>query len=1115
MSGPQQETGIFFIRKLESLYLSKVEKLQKAKIMFRLFTLFWEEITDNENIQFTSLFSRMAFSVSNFKISGNAIFLSHRFRRLIESKQLSVENAEEIFNLGAVALKEVIVELFSIVSENQALSRLLPPKNLVEKEYKVEKFYTILRVAIMKVDVENFKIDFVSNDEAHIVKTAFFDIQDKNEMFNSTVQRIEKFFTLPLTANLIDVELDDDGRYIPAAIVLLPDFLIDATSVAKMWQKHGPLPIGYLISKFIPIESNQSILMGNIANSFLDILVYQPDISYRDIQRKIFAISPLQIAQYDNKEVTDLLRDAHTHYKNIREAIKREMVDQNIEKDDAYVEPSFLSSDYGFQGRLDLLHLPKSGDAVDIIELKSGKPFMANSNGISEAHYRQLLIYDMMIKGTLQKKIQPKNFILYSKLKEQRLRYAGYSRNHQYQIMHIRNGCMISEQLMLNATNSSGDLFEKFNPKNIGDQFRFERRDAEKLYIAYKKLDLVEKKYIKHFTSFITREYHLSKTGEHGIDRSNGMAGLWLDPEDEKVEQFRMLSKLAIEENRSAEVNPIINLKFTEKSNRLSRFRIGDIVILYPNEENGKTANNYQLFKGSIIEIEEEYISIRLRAQQLNDSIFKQYAFWNIEPDFLDGGNRRMFQSLYRFMHVEREKREMWMSRKPPTKNLIDRKFSFEGTTDQQAKILNEIIASKDYYLLWGPPGTGKTSVMLRHLVDHSFHKTEQNILLLAYTNRAVDEICDAVESIGAQMKNKYLRIGSRYSTKEKYLSNMLSSKLEEIVSRQELLGLLQETRIFTSTVSSMLGKMDLFGLKKFDLVVIDEASQLLEPMLLGLVSQFSKVVLIGDHKQLPAVVTQSQKYSKVEDEDLNNIGLEDMSESLFQRMYNEATKNEWDWSIGILTQQGRMHQDIMSFAAKNFYENQLQILEKVNRLSIPLELKGANESYKFLETERMIFIDAPIDDVLTQKINQYESKLTVAIVEQLIQIYGSEKNEIETDSIGVITPFRAQIAKISEDFQLRNLDQKLITIDTVERYQGGARDHIIISLVTNNRNVLNMLSNKSTEGIDRKLNVAITRAREQLIIIGNREILEREESYKDLIAHCFIIEASQLSYIL
>ena len=1100
MSGLKQETGTFFLNKLEELFLSELEPTQKVKTVFRLFTLFWEEITDDENLHFTTLFSRLAYSASNHKISGKTLFVCHRFRRLIESKQVSKENMEDVFLLGTVALKEVIIDLFAMVSENRSLSRLLAPKELLEKKYKVEKFYPVMRVALMKVNLENFTVEFVSNKEAHLLKTAYFDVEDKNKMFTAIIQNLEKFYKLPLTANLIDVEFDDEGRYIPGAIVLQPDFLIDATAIAKMWQKHGPLPISYLISKFMPIPSNPAILMGNIANHLLDTLIYHPEMDFREIQSNIFAISPLQIAQYEDKDVVDLLRDTHLHYKNIREVIKREMVDQNIEKDFAYVEPSFLSSDYGFQGRLDLLHKPDSGDSVDIIELKSGKPFMANSNGINEAHYRQLMIYDMMIKSTLEKKIQPKNFILYSKLSEHRLKFAGYSRTHQYEILRIRNACLFLEQMMLKAKEGEKDIFDKFSPLKIGDQFRFERRDAEKIYIAYKKLDAIEKSYVRHYTSFITKEYHLSKTGQHGIDRSNGMAGLWLDPEDEKIEQFRMLSKLRIKENLSSQEEPLINLSFSEKSNRLSRFRVGDIIILYPNEENEKTANNYQLFKGSIIELEENHVQIRLRSQQMNDSIFSKYELWNIEPDFLDGGNRRMYESLYRFMHVEKTKRDLWLSRGAPTKSLKNSNSSFTGTTTEQAAILNNIIAANDYYLLWGPPGTGKTSVMLRHLVDYHYHQTDQNILLLAYTNRAVDEICDAVENINLGMDKNYLRIGSRYSTQEKYRDKMLVSKLKEINNRKELLNLLQNNRIFTSTVSSMLGKMDLLKLKKFDLVIIDEASQLLEPMLLGLVSQFTKVVLIGDHKQLPAVVTQNSYFSKVDDQELNGIGLEDMAESLFQRMYNQALKNNWDWSYGILTQQGRMHQDIMAFAAKHFYDNKLQTLEKVTRLSQPLSLSGASDKFSFLERERMIFIDTQIDDVLTQKINQYEAKAVVALVKQLINIYGSD---LTKESIGIITPFRAQIAKISSEFQLENIDTSLVTIDTVERYQGGARDHIIVSLVTNNRNVLNMISKKSIEGIDRKLNVAITRAREQLILVGNKEILEKDEGYRQLIAHC------------
>ncbi|TAK41301.1 MAG: hypothetical protein EPO28_08755, partial [Saprospiraceae bacterium] len=105
--------------------------------------------------------------------------------------------------------------------------------------------------------------------------------------------------------------------------------------------------------------------------------------------------------------------------------------------------------------------------------------------------------------------------------------------------------------------------------------------------------------------------------------------------------------------------------------------------------------------------------------------------------------------------------------------------------------------------------------------------------------------------------------------------------------------------------------------------------------------------------------------------------------------------------------------------------------------------------------------------------------------------------------SIGIITPYRAQIALILEVLQKENIDCTGITVDTVERYQGSARDIILISLCTNAARQLDSLISRSDEGVDRKLNVALTRAREQVVILGNESLLAGNEGYRKLLAHC------------
>jgi len=1092
------ESGKFILLKLEELYFKNIESDKKLRALFRLFTLFWEELTQHEKLNFTTLFVRLAYASSSYPIQGSTLFLCHRFRRIMESSSWTSQESSIIFDLGVVALRNSLEEVLSLTSEVQDIIELKVHQDLLKKKYEVVKFYSNLRIVIMDVDIEGMSIDFIIEEEGLEIRKAYFDIEQKNELFNSIIINIKKLFNLPIVANLIDVELDENERYIPGAIVLLPDFLIDATAIAKIFHPTGVNAVSYLISKFIPTEPSDSLLMGNIANRFLDTLLYSPDFSFRDISKHIFSISPLQIAQFSDSKVSTLLKDAHNHYENIRESILSEFKDQGIETKNSYVEPSFLSNSVGFQGRLDLLHVNPKSKKTDIVELKSGSPFMANANGVSEAHYRQLMIYEMMIRNLGHSRIKPKNYILYSKLKENRLRYAGYGRAHQYEILKYRNLALFYEQLILNATTVKNDLFERFDPRKIDDRFRFDRRDAEKLYIAYKSLDHLEKTYIKEFTAFITREYHLGKTGEHGLDRSNGMAGLWLDPQDEKIEEFRILSKLIIEHNQASSEIPILKLAFSEYSNRLSRFRIGDIIIVYPDTIEAYASVDSQLFKATILELNEEGVSIRLRAPQMNNSMFHEFKYWNIESDFLDGSVTKMYKSLYRFMVLPREKRALILGRKAPRKYVIKEHIALPELSEEQNQIVNEIISCEDYYLLWGPPGTGKTSVIIKHLIKYYFENTDENILLLAYTNRAVDEMCSALTSINPDMQESYLRLGSRYSVDIRFRDNVLSNRLEEIESRAELNSLIQSKRIYISTVASMHSNRELFKVKKFSTVIIDEASQLLEPYIIDLLGEFDKFVLVGDHKQLPAVVIQSSSFTNTENVELKSMELSNLKNSLFERLYKISMNNNWHWSHGTLTHQGRMHQEIMDFVSHHYYEGKLKILPSIQRLTSPND----NLSDKPMFQHRMIFVDTPIDDTLTIKVNKFEAEIVVKLYKELSKNISKDNQK----TIGVITPFRAQIANITSHLNEQKIDTNDLTIDTVERYQGGARDYIIISLTTNDRSVLSMISSKSDEGLDRKLNVAITRAKEQLIILGNKEILIKEPAYNKLIQNCKIL---------
>ncbi len=428
---------------------------------------------------------------------------------------------------------------------------------------------------------------------------------------------------------------------------------------------------------------------------------------------------------------------------------------------------------------------------------------------------------------------------------------------------------------------------------------------------------------------------------------------------------------------------------------------------------------------------------------------------------------------------------------------------------DEQNRIINKALDAKDYFLLVGPPGTGKTSLILRNLTFELHKEPENNILLLAYTNRAVDEICEAISELD------FLRIGSEYSTAEKHRPKLLDKKIEELKSRKEVKELMEKTRIFVATVAAVTNKPEIFELKKFNVAIIDEASQILEPQIIGILPLVDKFVMIGDHKQLPAIVLQNQYKSQVADEELRAIGLNNRSNSLFERLYNLCQKNAWTWAYDTLTYQGRMHVELADFPNQFFYENVLKparpeqtMLLNLSSNLIPNLIKNKDINLtEIVLARRLSFIATQsFADDLSDKINTNEAILAATLVAEIIELYRKNgKPFVAEKTVGIITPYRNQIAHIRNYLQLQGIENyEKITVDTVERYQGSQRDIIIISFCINKLYQMKNLVSLTDDGVvDRKLNVALTRAREQMILLGNVDLLKTDTVYAALIGYC------------
>lgn len=184
--------------------------------------------------------------------------------------------------------------------------------------------------------------------------------------------------------------------------------------------------------------------------------------------------------------------------------------------------------------------------------------------------------------------------------------------------------------------------------------------------------------------------------------------------------------------------------------------------------------------------------------------------------------------------------------------------------------------------------------------------------------------------------------------------------------------------------------------------------------------------------------------------------------------------------------------------------------MSSIARLRQQPNLKTNNPIQEVLVSNRMLFVDTPKGQNMTRKTNHEEAVVSEAIAAHWKEIYVQNDMAYDDSSVGVITPFRSQIAMIKSHLFFENHDY--ITIDTIERYQGGARDRIIISLTVNDANLLESISNVNDEGLDRKLNVALTRAREHIVILGNKDILQKNPTYARLIAYCTKVSAHQFT---
>lgn len=470
---------------------------------------------------------------------------------------------------------------------------------------------------------------------------------------------------------------------------------------------------------------------------------------------------------------------------------------------------------------------------------------------------------------------------------------------------------------------------------------------------------------------------------------------------------------------------------------------------------------------------------------------------------------RLMFEALDRVIRARSGRladlRDIFYTKAPSSRYTFDA-MRFPWLNASQEKAVNEVLWAKDVAVVHGPPGTGKTTTLVEAIFETL--RRESQVLVCAQSNMAVDWISEKLVDRGINV----LRIGNPTRVNDKMLSftyerrfeahpdypqlwsirkairelrqqrkhaDSWHQKMDRLKSRATELelrirsSLFGEARVIASTLTGAANRV-LEG-EKYSTLFIDEAAQALEAACWIAIRKAGRVILAGDHCQLPPTVKSIMALK-------GGLG-----KTLMERIVENKPE-----TVTLLKMQYRMNEQIMKFSSEWFYHGMVESAPTVSHRGI-------------LDYDTpMMWIDTAECDGKEEfvgenfgRINRAEAELTLQTLQQYLEKIGKQRILEESIDVGIISPYRAQVQLLRKELRKREFFRPyrhLLTVNTVDGFQGQERDIILISLV------------RSNDGGDigflrdlRRMNVAITLARMKLIILGSSETMTSHPFYKKL----------------
>lgn len=1073
----------YYDRILEAHHSNEGAPRNAVRDLRPLFENIFRQLTESERRGFSNVYARTEFVIRNRQVPVALTQKIHGFRRF--ANRVVHEMRTEVTGEGYACCLEamaLIVRHFSGEEVPDALHQLyegLTGPGFRAPDQPIGEYHDGVRCVVLEVGERQHADNGTPFFRMRCSDTSSELGEFSLTLWQSPLNDLSSLQSLVWPYAILQVHRmrrfpnrQDAWSSVPETQVILePDLLVDATDIADCFMEDGPNAYLFFLNKLTPSESGISAFRGNLVNELLDRILLDPAAPVDDVLRDAMAGKALSAARYGSRELGDhleIIRQAHLP--NLRE------VGNTYRGRPIRIEPTFVSAAYGLQGRLDALI--EDGDdpyKKEVFELKSGKP--PRGEQVWANNRAQVVCYHLLLRSTFGVNRHGQCAVFYSAAEGLPLRDVAANARAEAQVQLVRNRIVRG---ICDIANGQMWLLGCMDPDRIGKFPAYAGTTLGSLHAALRDADPLTRAWYEHFLAFALRELLTAKVGGPGEeDRvGNGYSALWLEQREEKARHYAILDGLTIRSYDPA--TGILVLRMPDSRNH--NFRDGDIGIIYRDADLFLKPLEDQILKGSIRSMGADEVTFALRNRQVDPQTFRVGSRWAIEHDMQDSNYWNQIQGLLDVLRAQPARRELLFGLREPRREALD-PIEAPGMADDQRIPLQRILEAKDYFLLQGPPGTGKTSTLLVQAVRRLLERGEDKIVLLAFTNRAVNEIRSKLETQGIA----FLYLGNHPDGGPGSLGALAREQGPDAV-RAHIAG----HRVYLSTVAGFANRVaDLAAITSLDIAIVDEASQLTEPALAGLLTKFRKFVLIGDQNQLPAVVSQPEARCLVETDTLQGAGFRNLGESLFARLYRQAQRRGWAHATGMLETHFRMHEDIATLV-NEAYDGRLRSGTERQRAPFTVfDAASPDPLQALLSGSRTLYI--PCHREVSAKTNREEAERVVALLHSIREAYGDRFDE---RTVGVVTPWRAQIVLIRSLIDDPELREKVL-IDTVERFQGMERRHILASLAIYHPGQLQSLQSPDPDGrVDRKLLVTLSRAEEQVVLLGHVPVLRQSPWY-------------------